>query len=188
MERAASVCAIAVACVALMGCQPGMNRQEAQVASRPNAKAAYRFPVWPFFFPAAQAYRCDKTNANPCDATVASTRCLLIFGCSGTLDHDPLVLVRSKNEIDITWTLPAGFGFCTKLGDGVFLKSIDDYDQNQFRDLGPIGKPSGPSNKCKQQYQWLGHNLLEGQQYEYRMVFRDSSNNIYVLDPWIDNE
>ena len=188
MKRSASVYAVTVACVALLGCQTGLNRQETQVGYRPDAQSIHRFRVWPFFFPTAQPYRCDKSKANPCEATVASAACLPLFGCSGSLDHDPLVLTRKQNEIDITWTLPAGFGFCPALGDGVFLKRLEDYNKHDFRDLGPVGKPGGPNNGCKQQYQWLAHNLMEGQQYEYRMVFRDSSNNIYVLDPWIANE
>jgi hypothetical protein len=188
MIRRASLCVIIAACGALTGCQPGLSRQEAQVTYRPESNALYRPAVWPFFFPASKPLKCDKTNS--CVATINSTLCVPFLGCTGALDNDPIHLDAGTKDIDILWTLPGGFGFCTALGDGVFLKLQDDYDQDEFDQMQALGTASGPKNECQQQYHWRGKhkNSRPDYGYSYRMVFHDSSNKLYVVDPWIFND
>ncbi len=139
-------------------------------------------PVGSLGWSEAKQYTCKKGGA--CEATVVP----YWFGSwTGELDRDPLYLASDNKDVDIYWKFPpnSDYGFCTELGDGVFLKQVDDY--NQFDNQSATGNPSGPKKKCKDQYHWRAKNTKAGQAYWYKVIFRDGLDRVYMIDPWIVN-
>ena len=82
--------------------------------------------------------------------------------------------VNAKNKI--VWQLPAGYKFCSRAGDGVFLK-----DPNVPDDLfDPVHKP-----RCSDEFEWK-RRRADGNNREYYLRFR-SRDAICVKDPWMRN-
>jgi len=73
-------------------------------------------------FAGASKGKLDCDNTNRCDVAIVDPFCD-IFGCSGSVDHDPINLINGRPNVRVTWTLPSGYTFCRQVGDGVFLKT-----------------------------------------------------------------
>jgi len=76
----------------------------------------------------------------------------------------------------IVWELPVGYNFCSRAGDGVFLKDPNVPD-NFFEPM--------PEAGCSRTYEWK-RKRADGNNFEYYLRFR-SANNICVKDPWMRN-
>jgi hypothetical protein len=109
--------------------------------------------------------------------------------CSGSVDHETVHLTRGKHDINIVWRLPPKFGFCD--GDGVVLKGADpDRQFDQMRPSDEAGNPSSEPSCKRHNFHWRARNTVPrpGQPYAYTIVFHDSSNRKYTIDPFIMND
>ena len=90
---------------------------------------------------------------------------------------DDYVLLPDIREKDkVVWKLDAGYVFCQRAGDGVFLK-----DPNVPDDLvDPVHK-----SRCSDEFEWK-RKRADGQDLEYLLRFR-SANRTCVKDPWMRN-
>lgn len=82
--------------------------------------------------------------------------------------------IASKNRV--VWTLPVGYLFCERAGDGVFMK-----DPNVPDDL----VEPGNNPKCSDTFEWK-RKKADGSDIEYYLRFR-SASKICVKDPWMVN-
>ena len=77
----------------------------------------------------------------------------------------------------VVWRLPAGYVFCQRAGDGVFLK-----DPNAPIDLfDPVDQPM-----CAATFEWK-RKKSDSNDYEYLLRFRSANKVCGVKDPWIRN-
>ena len=127
------------------------------------------------------------TNPNQCSVAITNPSCTS-SGCSASVDFDRVIFERGRNNFKITWTLPAGYGFCDTAGDGVFLKKVDP--TGQF-DIKGVDKPEG-TGPCKmKEFQLNAKNTrsLPNEPYEYRILFHnEAGTQLYVVDPLMVNE
>ena len=101
--------------------------------------------------------------------------------CGGTLDFDPIGLVRNNDNLKVTWKLPPGFVFCPQRGDGVFLK---DENSDQF------DPEEDKAKRCKPTFTLHAKNTVPrpNAPYKYKIVFRfEKDNSVYIIDPWMVN-
>jgi hypothetical protein len=129
-----------------------------------------------------------------CEVKVLSPNCPVFSKCTASVDFDPINLGPGKHDINIVWTLPAGYGFCPGVGDGVFLKGVDPDDQ--FDDMYATDMPDGtkPNGRKKcielKHYHWKALNTKSKPKdpYEYRIRFHDHTGaKVYEIDPWVVN-
>ncbi len=127
------------------------------------------------------------TNPNQCSVKVINPMCG-ISGCTASVDFDRTRFERNKNNFKVTWTLPAGYGFCDTAGDGVFLKKVDP--NGQF-DIKGADKPAG-TGPCKfKEFQLNAKNTksLPNDPYFYKIVFHDEAGTqLYIVDPAMYND
>jgi hypothetical protein len=77
----------------------------------------------------------------------------------------------------ITWTLPLGYYFCPRAGDGVFLKDPNVPDEL----FDPVN-----ASKCSQSFEWK-RKKADSNDYEYLIRFRSAQKICGVKDPWARN-
>jgi len=126
-------------------------------------------------------------NPNQCAIQVINPTCG-ITGCTGSVDFERVIFERGKNNFKVTWTLPAGFGFCETTGDGVWLKTVDP--NGQFEDP-RWDKPSGTGPCRFKEFQLRAKNTrsLPNDPYFYKIFFHDEAGTkLYVIDPAMINE
>jgi len=120
----------------------------------------------------------------PCPAGGSTDSCTIpIKVTDPSCDADKIVLEHFVELGDIahkkriTWTLPAGYVFCPRAGDGVFLK-----DPNVPDDLfDPVN-----AAKCSSSFEWK-RKKPNGMDYEYLIRFRSAQKICGVKDPWARN-
>jgi hypothetical protein len=127
------------------------------------------------------------TNPAQCEVKIVNPTCG-IFGCTASVDFNLVVFKRNVNNFKVTWTLPAGYGFCDTAGDGVWLKKVDPHEQ--FEKPG-ADKPAG-RGPCKfKEFQLKAKNTksLPNERYEYKILFHDEAGTeLYIVDPYMMNE
>lgn len=120
----------------------------------------------------------------PCPAGGSADSCTIpIKVTDPSCDADKIVLedfvelgdISRKKRI--TWTLPAGYVFCPRAGDGVFLK-----DPNVPDDLFDPVNAAG----CSPDFVWK-RKKSDGKDYEYLIRFRSALKVCGVKDPWARN-
>jgi hypothetical protein len=82
--------------------------------------------------------------------------------------------ISEKNRV--IWKLPAGYVFCQRAGDGVFMKNPNIPD-NFFE---PVHNP-----KCSDEFEWKRRDRF-GREFEYFLRFRSSTRNC-IKDPWMSD-
>jgi hypothetical protein len=110
---------------------------------------------------------------------------VLINGNNVTVDN-PELHVTSHN-MRIQWNLPDRSEFNLHLGDGVFLKTTDS---DQFDDFYPTNDPNAgpPANPHKGKYYlWKNKNSVKGT-HQYKIQFHDGDGNPRIVDPTIVND
>ncbi len=132
----------------------------------------------------AAPLRCGETG-RPCEVNIVNPTCTMT-SCTAGVDLDPITFIRDKHRIRVRWTLPDGFGFCTQVGDGVFLKEPDPNDQ--FEDPGVEGPAI--SGVCRRKhFAWTAKNTISGLRFPYKIVFHNAAGTrLYVIDPHMINE
>ena len=126
--------------------------------------------------PCVNAINVDATNCN-----------------NSTVQYDETHFARTVNgnpnrKILVKWTLPDGYGFCPQpiVGDGVFLKSNDPY--NQFTPKG-FGNPSSGAPCNRKSMMLEAKNSQPNQKYPYRIQFHSSDGNTTCkIDPAMFND
>ena len=108
---------LVIACLALVGCATKYERTTANTQT--------------------------CTNPAQCEVKI-SPKCGLL-GCTASVDYYYTEFKKGVNNFKVTWTLPAGFGFCDTAGDGVWLKNVDPHEQFEKPSA---DKPSG-KGPCK---------------------------------------
>jgi hypothetical protein len=83
-----------------------------------------------------------------------------------------LPTIGEKNKV--VWKLPAGYVFCQRAGDGVFMKNPNIPD-NLFE---PVHNP-----RCSGEFEWMRRNTY-GKEFEYLLRFRSSARTCFK-DPWM---
>ncbi len=126
--------------------------------------------------PSGQPVDCPKgqmTDSCTIPITLNNVRC----------DADDIVLADYVKLGDfavkkrVTWTLPDGFYFCQRAGDGVFLK-----DPNAPDDVfDPVNDPH-----CSNSFVWK-RKKVDSNDYEYLLRFRSDAKVCGVKDPWMRN-
>jgi hypothetical protein len=132
-----------------------------------------------------------KICSNPaqCEVKIVNPTCGL-FRCTASVDFEHVEFQRNVNNFKVTWTLPAGFGFCDTAGDGVWLKKVDPHEQFEKPSA---DKPSG-KGLCKfKEFQLKAKNTKSlpdpKDYYEYKIIFHDEAGEqIYVVDPYMMNQ
>ena len=119
---------------------------------------------------------CDTSQ---CTVAV-SPSCVPAGACGGTLNYDPIDLKNQNLNVKVTWILEKGYGFCKRLGDGVFLK---DETSDQFDPETDNG-----STKCIDSFFMIAHNTRSRPDKPYKYVIRfhkitDASTNPPTVDP-----
>jgi len=111
--------------------------------------------------------------------------------CTADVDADEVRFKNGKNNFKVTWTLPAGFGFCDTAGDGAFLVKPDP--NGQFEDpraSDPVTGPNPPACRFRE-FQLKAKNTksLPNDPYLYKIIFHDAAGTqAYVVDPSMVNE
>ena len=124
-----------------------------------------------------------------CQIPIQDPQCSVLGKCTAPivdiieLPHPPKAGADAP-EVDIEWVLPKGYVFCAANGDGVWLTSADDGDNQP--------KPVEGCNKNS--FKWHAKNKHRGAWYEYRIQFHEENNpdptkpaRVYRIDPWILN-
>jgi hypothetical protein len=115
------------------------------------------------------------------------------------VDDQPNIQIVGRNfPVVIVWNLVGPFRFCPAMGDGVFLKDLDDVEvDDQFEDMfsgpnagDPDDKPS--DRKCHRKFRWHAFNTLTpssaDKNYPYEMRFRHNNKGFScTVDPWVRN-
>jgi hypothetical protein len=136
----------------------------------------------------------DCASGHKCKVTITplEDNCKWSHACTADVDPEEVVLLRGEQNIDIVWTLPAGFSFCRGLQDGIALKTSDS--NNQFEDMYPTDNPNGDKPAegadCKnfRHYHWKAKNSTPSLYYPYAITFHDRTGvHKYTVDPWIIN-
>ncbi len=111
-------------------------------------------------------------NPNECVVPIA-VRDLRCYADDIVLDDFVNLAANQK----IVWQLPAGFVFCPRAGDGVFLKDPNVPDG--------LFDPK-PSSRCSDTFEWK-RLRPDGNDYAYQLRFRTADRICGVKDPWMRN-
>ena len=123
-------------------------------------------------------------NPVPCPGGEAGTSCIIpITVTDASCDADKIVVEpfvkmgALAEKKSITWTLPLGYYFCPRAGDGVFLKNPNVPDD--------LFDPA-PKSKCSDIFEWK-RKKSDSNDYEYLIRFRSATKVCGVKDPWARN-
>jgi hypothetical protein len=138
--------------------------------------------------PATARVGCNTAGGAPCRAAVAAS----VVG-GACVASAPDIELAERNRVRLVWNLPEGFLFCPTLGDGVWLKTIDDDDQ--FGDFRPTNNANGDddeaakaaTDKCRRNFRIVDRYSV-AREYPYLLRFHDKTGKIScTVDPYIRN-
>lgn len=132
-------------------------------------------PIFPLT-PAGNPVNCPGTgDADACviPITVTDVRC----DAADIVLENFVKLGALADKKRITWTLPLGYYFCPRAGDGVFLKNPNVPDD--------LFDPM-PKSKCSDTFEWK-RKKADSNDYEYLVRFRSAAKECGVKDPWARN-
>jgi len=134
------------------------------------------------------APRAPTTAGVPCQTGGPAKTCTIAVSVTNPADpkcpsdsillDDYVVLPPIDSKDKIVWQLSAGYVFCARAGDGVFLKDPNVSDLL----FDPTHNP-----KCSDTYEWK-RKMADGQtNVEYLLRFRSAVKSSCVKDPWMRN-
>lgn len=125
------------------------------------------------------------------DCNTTSGKCkvdVLVFGTcpSANVRFDPDTLqLAGRHNVEIIWSLPAGYRFCPARSDGVTFKDPSGNPDGQF--YGPtLDDPSGP---CYLKFRWNDRNdpWTARRSYAYEIQFTSPTGTTCSKDPFVRN-
>lgn len=137
--------------------------------------------------PAALVTSCNSAGGSPCKIAVTAS----IQG-GACVASAPDVDLSGRTTVRLVWQLPNGFLFCPTLGDGAYIKTVDD--DEQFGDFKATNKDNGDdddagtTDKCRKRFRIVDKYSTSATAYPYLLRFHDKTGKIScTVDPYVRN-